>query len=315
MNVTQREPLLGGVEMGGTKCICILGTGPDDIREQVAIPTTRPESTLGEIERLLLAWRSRHGAIAALGVASFGPLDLRAESPTYGFIRATAKPHWTDTDVRGRLARALAVPIGFNTDVNGAALAEQRWGAAQGLADFAYVTVGTGVGAGLVVGGRPVRGFGHTELGHLRIARLPGDAWHGSCPYHGDCVEGLASGTAIAARTGVAAGELPPDDSAWDSVAFALGQLLHALVVTTAPRRILVGGGVLTGQPHLLQRLRTLLRISLNGYLDPADADPALLHYIVPAGLGPLVGPMGAIALAAEATLEAEAGRTLNTSK
>lgn len=305
----QHQPLLAGVELGGTKCVCILATGPNDIREQQTVPTTRPAETLGEIERLLVFWRKRHGAIAALGIASFGPLDLDARSPTYGFIRATAKPHWMDTDVRGRLGRALAVPIEFNTDVNGAALAEQRWGDARGLDDFAYVTVGTGVGAGLIVGGRPVQGFGHAELGHLRIARLPGDTWRGSCPYHGDCVEGLASGTAIAARTGGAAGSLPPDHPSWESVAFALGQLLHALVVTTSPRRILFGGGVLAGQPHLLQRVRSKLRTSLNGYIHPADGDPELLRYIIPPGLGALAGPMGAIALAAGAA------RRLSTSR
>ena len=305
----QYEPLLAGVELGGTKCVCTLATGPSDIRAQAVVPTTRPGATLGEIERLLVSWRTQYGAVAALGIASFGPLDLRTESPTFGFIRTTSKLHWIDTDVRGRLARALPVPVGFDTDVNGAALAEHRWGDAQGLDDFAYVTVGTGVGAGLIVGGRPVRGFGHTELGHLRIGRLPGDAWAGCCPYHGDCVEGLASGTAVAARTGVAAGELPPDHPAWESVAFALSQLLHALVVTTAPRRILLGGGVLTGQPHLLPRVRSKLTRSLNGYVDPAAADPGLLHYIVPAGLGALAGPMGAIALAAEAA------RPLNTSR
>lgn len=307
----EREPLLAGVELGGTKCICILATGPGDIRRQAVVPTTRPETTLDAIERLLVSWRAECGPIAALGIASFGPLDLRPQSPTFGFIRATAKPHWVDTDVRGRLARILAVPVGFDTDVNGAALAEHRWGNARGLDDIAYVTVGTGVGAGLIAGGSAVHGFGHPELGHLRIARLPGDAWPGSCPYHGDCVEGLASGTAIAARTGVAARELPPDHPAWVSVAFALGQLLHALVVTTSPRRILLGGGVLTGQPHLLQQVRSQLKSSLNAYIEPAQSDPDLRDYIVPPGLGALAGPMGAIALAAGA----EAGKALNTSR
>ena len=311
----QHASPLAGVELGGTKCVCTLGTGPDDIREQAVIPTTRPGATLGAIERLLLAWRTQHGPIAALGIASFGPVDLRTESPTYGFIRATAKPDWTDTDVLGRLARALAVPVEFNTDVNGAALAEQRWGAARELDDFAYVTVGTGIGAGLIVGGRPVRGFGHTELGHLRIARMPGDAWPGSCPYHGDCLEGLASGTAIAARTAVAADQLPDDHKVWESVAFALTQLLHALVVTTAPRRIFLGGGVLAGQPHLLPRVRSQLTKSLNGYIRPCEADPGLARYIVAPGLGVLAGPLGAIALAAQAALAAEAGRALSTSK
>lgn len=301
-----REPLLAGVELGGTKCVCILAASPDEIRRQVVVPTTRPDTTLATIAQLLVSWRTRRSPIAALGIASFGPLDLRPDSATYGFIRATAKPHWIDTDVRGRLARTLAVPVGFDTDVNGAALAEHRWGAAKGLEDIAYVTVGTGVGVGLIAGGGAVHGFGHPELGHLRIARLPGDIWPGSCPYHGDCVEGLASGTAIAARAGVAAGELPPDHPVWDSVAFALSQLLHALVVTTSPRRILLGGGVLTGQPHLLQEVRSRLKRSLNDYIDLPGTDPGLRDYIVPPGLGTLAGPMGAIALAAGALSGAE---------
>jgi fructokinase len=303
--VTVSTNLLAGVELGGTKCICILGTGPDDIRARELVPTTEPHETLNRIETILAGWRTEHGSAAALGVASFGPLDLKPDSPTYGHIVATIKPGWSNTEVAGRLGRRLAVPVGFNTDVNGAALAEGRWGGAQGLHDFAYITVGTGVGVGLIVAGRPVFGCGHTELGHVRVIRMPGDTWPGSCPFHGDCVEGLASGPAIAARAGVAPEQLPANHLVWESVAFALGQLLHTLVLATAPRRILVGGGVINARPHLFERVRENLRWSLNGYVEADEIDRDLVRYVVPPGLGALAGPMGALALAADAAATA----------
>jgi fructokinase len=278
----------------------VLGRGPDDIRARVLVPTTEPGDTLGRIETVLEAWRGQHGPVAALGIASFGPLDLRPDSASYGHIVATAKPGWSNTDVAGRLRR-LGVPVGFNTDVNGAALAEGRWGAARGLKDFAYVTVGTGVGVGLIVASRPVIGFTHTELGHVRVIRMPGDSWPGCCPFHGDCVEGLASGPAIAARAGTPAERLAANHLAWESVAFALAQLLHTLVLTTAPVKILMGGGVMDGRPHLFERVRQNLKTSLNGYIESYQVDGGLADYVVPPGLGSLAGPLGALALAADA--------------
>jgi fructokinase len=259
------KPLLGGVELGGTKCVCLIGTGPDDIREQITIPTGGDaNATLGKIETILRDWNASRGPIAALGIASFGPVDLNRTSARYGSITSTAKPGWRDTDVARRLAKLFPVPVGFDTDVNGAALAEGRWGAAKHLADFAYVTVGTGVGAGLVIDGRPVYGFSHSELGHIRVARKPGDAWHGACEFHGDCVEGLASGAAIAARAGLPASQVAPDSPVWELVAHALAQLLHNIVLTTAPRRIFIGGGVIEGRPELLESVRRQLLQSLN---------------------------------------------------
>jgi fructokinase len=298
--MTAPAKLLAGVELGGTKCVCVLGSGPEDIRVREVLPTTQPPETLGRIEQIIEDWTRAHGP-AALGIASFGPLDLAPRSATYGHILATPKAGWSHTDVAGRLARRLGVPVGFNTDVNAAALAEGRWGCARELADFAYITVGTGVGAGLIVRGRPVLGFGHTELGHLRVIRMPGDTWAGNCPFHGDCVEGLASGPAIAARAGVPAERLPPNHLVWESVAFALGQLLHTLVLATAPRKIILGGGVMTARPHLFERLRQNLQASLNGYIEAPEIMSDLPSYIVPPGLGSLAGPMGALALAAEA--------------
>lgn len=298
----QSTPLLGGVELGGTKCVCLIGTGPDDIRMQISLPTGGdPQATLGRIEEILRNGITQYGDIDALGIACFGPLDRARLSPRYGYITSTAKPGWSHTSVAARLARILEVPVGFDTDVNGAALAEGRWGAAKDLHDFAYVTVGTGVGVGLVVGGSLAHGFSHPELGHIRIARKAGDGWRGACAFHGDCVEGLASGTAIAARAGVPADQVPADSTVWEPVAHALSQLLHALVLTTAPRRILIGGGVIKERPALLAQVRAQLVDSLNGYLNLEELIGGIDHYVTAPGLGPLAGPLGALALAADA--------------
>ncbi|MGO8857288.1 MAG: ROK family protein [Steroidobacteraceae bacterium] len=302
--MTDPKPLFGGVELGGTKCICFVGTAHDDIRAQVSVPTgSEPETTLHRLVEQLSASQAVHGRIAALGIASFGPVDLATRSPTYGFITSTAKPGWQFVDVAGRLARAFDVPTRFDTDVNGAALAEGRWGAARELDDFAYVTVGTGVGVGLVVNGGLVHGFGHPELGHARVARLAGDDWAGTCALHGDCVEGLASGPAIAARAGMPADQVPADSQVWQPVAHALAQLLHTLVLATAPRRIILGGGVMQCRPELLTRVRVLLLQSLNGYLALDALVGPIEQYIVAPGLGSLAGPLGALALASDAYL------------
>ncbi len=299
--MTQSKPLLGGVELGGTKCVCMIGTGPDDIRMRVAVPTGRDaDATLGRIEEILRDGMAEHGPLAALGIASFGPVDLARNSPTYGFVTATVKPGWSNTSVATRLAHAFKIPVGFDTDVNGAALAEGRLGAARDLADFAYITVGTGVGVGLVAGGRLVHGFGHPELGHIRIARAAGDDWPGACTFHGDCVEGLASGAAIAARTGMPAEQVPAASPVWDLVAHALSQLAHTIVLATAPRRILIGGGVAAARPELLARVRRQLVASINGYLDLDKLTNGVDHYVVAPGLGTLAGPLGALALAAD---------------
>jgi fructokinase len=290
-------PLYAGVELGGTKCVCTLARGHEEILDQVTVPTTSPDETLAAIERTLLEWH-RARQVQALGIGSFGPIDLDRHSETYGSITSTPKPGWRGADVAGRLQRTLDIPAGFDTDVNGAALAESRWGAGQGLRDLAYVTVGTGVGVGLICDGKPVHGFGHPEVGHIRIARMPGDDWRGSCPFHGDCVEGLAAGPAIKARLGVEhLHDFPPDHPVWETVAWALAQLCHALVCTAAPGTILIGGGVVTGQPHLVERTGQLLVESLAGYVSL----PAGRSYVQAPGLGSQAGPLGSIALAMEA--------------
>jgi len=295
--------LLAGIEMGGTKCVCTLGTGPGDIRAQEVLPTREPETTLAAIADLLNRWSTDVGTLKAIGVAAFGPLDLRRESRTYGRIGATPKRGWANVGLLEFFAKRFAAPVGLTTDVIGAALAEGRWGAAQELTDFAYVTVGTGIGAGLIVNGKSVFGCHHPELGHVRIARAAGDTWPGSCPFHGDCLEGLASGPAIQARAGMTAPSIPVESPIWSPVAHALAQLAHVLVVTVAPQRILIGGGVVSAQPHLFPRIRQSLAQSLNGYLHiPEMAD--LDTYITPPGLGTRAGPLGALAVAADTHAE-----------
>ncbi len=290
--------IYAGVELGGTKCICILGSGPEDIRAREQLPTRDPPATLAQIAEILARWNSGAEPLAAIGIASFGPLDLRAGSRSFGRIGMTPKQNWAHTDLASYFTQRFAVPVGITTDVIGAALAEGRWGAGHGLSDFAYVTVGTGVGVGLIHDGRPLIGAHHPELGHARIARAPGDDWPGHCSFHGPCVEGLASGPAIEARCGVVAVDLPPESPVWSLVAHALGQLSHLLVVSVAPQRILMGGGVLSHRAHLFPEIRRCLRASLNGYLDIAEVNESLEDFIVPPGLAADAGPLGALAVA-----------------
>ena len=273
---------LAGVELGGTKCVCILANGPDAILEQVTLPTGDLSQTLAAIRATLEGWR-----FSALGIASFGPLDL-----AHGRIGDTPKAGWSGADL-GTLC--TGVPIVIDTDVNGAALAEGRWGAAQGLSSWAYITVGTGIGVGSIVAGRPVSGLGHSEAGHLRVPRTD-PSWPGACPFHRDCVEGLASGPAIAARAGVGGEILGPDHPVWADVAEALSGLCHNLVLSTLPERIVMGGGVMAGRPELLGKIQARLDRSLGGYGATADLD--FKQYLVPPALGTLAGPLGAIALA-----------------
>ena len=286
-----------GVELGGTKCIVMLARGPDEVLARETVATTTPAETLAAIAALLTQWQAEQG-FQSLGVASFGPVDLDERSPTHGYITTTPKPAWSDTDVLGPLRRAAGVPAAFDTDVNGAALAEMRWGSGRCFDDFAYVTVGTGVGVGLVVNGAPTRGFANCELGHIRPARLPGDVFPGSCPFHGDCVEGLAAGPSLIARVGAEhVAELAPAHPVWESVAWAVAQLCHTIVCAAAPRAIAIGGGVVDKQPHLLARVEQMLADSLARYMPLPEGSP----YVRPPELGANAGPLGAIALAMKA--------------
>jgi fructokinase len=296
--------MYAGVELGGTKCVCILGTGPADIRGQEAVPTTDPVTTLGAIARVLERWQMMAGKFAAIGIASFGPIDLRRDSRSYGHVGNTPKALWAGVDLAGFFSTHFAVPVGLSTDVIGAALAEGRWGAARGLNDYAYITVGTGVGVGMVVGGRTLSGRHHPELGHVRVVRATGDEWPGSCRFHGACVEGLASGTAIEARSGTSAANVPEDSPIWESVAHALAQLAHILALSVAPQRILIGGGVIGARPHLFPQIRAHFTTSLNGYLDMPELASGQEPYIGPPGLGAHAGPLGALALALDAAAD-----------
>jgi fructokinase len=278
------DPLYAGVELGGTKCVAILARGPDDIVAREVVPTETPEATLAALAAILKGWDRP----AALGVASFGPLDLDA-----GRMAATPKPGWAGADILGPLSEAAGAPATIDTDVNGAALAEMRWGSGRGMDDFAYITVGTGVGVGLVVNGRPTRGFGHSELGHIRVARLAGDGFPGTCPFHGDCVEGLTAGPSLKARVGERIDGIAADDPLWDSVAWALAQLCHVIVCAAAPRAIAIGGGVVGNRPHLLERIAAMLVDSLAGYVTLPGSP-----YLCAPALGDNAGPLGAIALA-----------------
>ncbi|HEY0026807.1 MAG TPA: ROK family protein [Allosphingosinicella sp.] len=283
------RPLLAGVELGGTKCICILGRGPGEVEAQVSIPTREPIETLTAIRAVLEAWR-----FDALGIGSFGPLDLER-----GIIEGTPKPGWSGTDLRELGARS-DVPVGIDTDVNGAALAEGRWGAAQGLTSWTYVTVGTGVGVGSIVNRQPVRGLGHSEAGHMRVPRGQ-DRWLGICPFHGDCVEGLVCGPAIAARAGRPGTDIAHDDDIWGHVADVLASLCHNLMFTTAPQRILIGGGVVEGQPDLLRAIGQRFIASANGYAGAAGLGSEFESFLSRSALGPMAGPLGALAIAASA--------------
>lgn len=284
--------LLAGVELGGTKVVALLARGPD-IVDAVRVPTTKPAATLGAVTEWLAAARARHGSFAALGIASFGPLDLDPGSPGFGTITTTPKPGWQGTGLAAHFQAALGVPVAIDTDVNGAALAEGRWGAAQGLATHAYLTIGTGVGAGLVVGGQRVHGLGHPEFGHVRVRRTPGDHFAGHCPFHGDCLEGLIAGPALARRAGRDPAAVPADEPLWDAVRAELAEALATLWLTVSPQRILIGGSVGLNPALDRDRLRRAVDARLAGYLPALPAGA-----IAAPALGERAGPLGAIALA-----------------
>jgi fructokinase len=270
--------------------LCAVGTGPGDIRAQVRIPTGAPAATLA---RAVAFFREQPTPVAAVGIASFGPVDLDPRSATFGFITTTPKPGWAHTDVAGPFRESLGVPVGFDTDVNGAALGEHRWGAAPGVDPLVYVTVGTGIGGGAVVNGRLLHGLVHPEMGHLRVRRdRVADPFPGRCPYHGDCLDGLASGRALRERWGAPAETLPADHPAWTLETEYLALGLASIVAVLSPRRLVVGGGVMQ-QPALLPRVRRRLTELLAGYVRASE--------IVPPSLGADAGVIGALALAHDA--------------
>lgn len=289
--------LFGGIEAGGTKFVCAVGTGPDDMRAEVRFPTKKPEETILRAVDFFREQAAKWGELTAVGIASFGPLDPNPASPKFGTITTTPKPGWADTDLAGAVKEALDVPVGFDTDVNGAALGEWRWGAAQGLDTFVYLTIGTGVGGGAMVNGKMLHGLVHPEMGHVKLPHdWNRDPFEGRCPYHGDCLEGMAAGPAISERWGKPAYELPPDHPAWELEAHYLAIALQGFICILSPQRIIMGGGVME-QPQLFALLREKVQEYLNGYVQHAVILDEIDRYIVPPGLGKQAGVLGAIAL------------------
>ncbi len=290
--------LVGGIEAGGTKFVCAVGSGPDDVRELLRVPTTTPQETLARCVEFFEAQRSKLGPLAAIGIASFGPIDPKPGSPTYGYITSTPKPGWGNTDFAGAVARGLRVPVGFDTDVNVAALGECRWGAGQGLENLIYLTIGTGIGGGGLVNGKLMHGLVHPEMGHIRVPHdLAADPYPGHCPYHGDCLEGLACGPALNERWKKPSQYLPADHPAWALEAEYLAWALVNIICTLSPERIILGGGVMANT-QLFPLIRARVQQLLNGYVQSPAIQTGIEQYIVPTGLGDRSGVLGAFALA-----------------
>lgn len=288
--------LFGGVETGGTWCVCALGTGPGQIVARETFATAAPALTLDRI----VAFFAGHERPAAIGVGAFGPADVHAGSPTWGQVTSTPKPGWGHTALGGPLAQRLGVPVAFDTDVTAAALGEQRWGAGRGARSLAYVTVGTGIGAGLLIDGRPHHGLIHPEAGHLRIPHdRERDPFAGVCPWHGDCWEGLATGPALAQRWGSAPEQLADEHPAWALEAEYLALGLVSLVSVFSPHRIILGGGVM-GREALLGMVRERLVALLGGYLEHPLLAERVGEYLLAPELGDDAGVLGAIAMAQE---------------
>lgn len=291
--------LYGAVEAGGTKFVCAVGEPGGRLLAQASFPTTTPEETLAHVADFFAQAKAQHGGIGAVGIGSFGPVHVRPGSPQYGRIARTPKLRWEGVDMLGEITRGAGAPGAIDTDVNIALLGEVRHGAGVGQDDVVYVTVGTGIGAGLLANGRLVYGFAHPEVGHIHVPKLTEDAgFAGVCAFHADrCVEGLASGPALRERWGVGAESLPPEHPAWTMQARYLAALCVNLLVVSAPRRIILGGGVM-GQAHLFPRVRDALRELLNGYFDFAAYGIELDDFVVPAQLGGRAGVVGALELA-----------------
>lgn len=296
------QPLIGAVEAGGTKMVCAVGTGPDDLHDEVRFATSSPDECLPKVVEYFQRWQEEHGQqIAAIGYGTFGPCDPNPASPTYGWVTKTPKPNWTDTDVVGVLRSAFDVPIGFDTDVNGAALGEHLWGAGQDVDSLVYLTIGTGIGGGIIVDGRIVHGLIHPEVGHMRLPHdWARDPFAGRCPFHGDCLEGMAAGPAIGDRWQVPAYELTPEHPAWALEAEYLAQACSSLTCILSPKRIILGGGVMD-QAHLFPLVRTRTLELLNGYVQAPEILEAIDQFIVAPGLGNRAGVSGCVALGQQA--------------
>ena len=290
----------GGIEAGGTKFVCAVGSGPDDIRAEIRLPTESPDATLGSVIDFFKQQQDQN-EIAAIGVASFGPVDPDPASPGFGYITNTPKPGWAHTPVVPLLRDAFGVPVGFDTDVNVAALGEHRWGAARGVDTFVYLTIGTGIGGGGMVDGKLMHGLLHPEMGHIAIPHdWERDSFAGTCPFHGDCWEGLANGPALEARWGQPGETLPSAHEAWELEAHYLAWGVANIMMILSPKMIVMGGGVME-QEHIFPLVRRKVKSHLNGYIQSETVLQGLDDYIVPPALGGRSGVLGAIALAQQA--------------
>jgi fructokinase len=296
-SLQERLTLFGAIEAGGTKFVCGIGNGPEDL-QTFYIPTTTPESTIAEAIRFFLDSKV---TVEAVGIGSFGPVDLHRNSPTYGYITSTPKAGWRNFDIAGTVASALKVPVAFDTDVNAAALGETRWGAGLGLTDVLYLTIGTGIGGGAIINGAVLHGLVHPEMGHIRIPHdFCTDPYRGGCPFHGDCLEGLASGPALQERWQTPPRQLPPEHQGWALEAHYLALGLASWICTLSPQRIIMGGGVMQ-QPHLFGLVRERVYSLINRYIPAAELIDRLDTYIVPPKLGNRSGVLGALVLAESA--------------
>ncbi|MCR4909290.1 MAG: ROK family protein [Lachnospiraceae bacterium] len=289
----------GALEAGGTKMVCAIGDENGKILEQVSIPTTEPKET---IDRMIDYFKDKE--IEALGVACFGPVDLRKDSPTYGYITSTPKPGWANTDLLGPMVRALKVPAGFDLDVNGSLLGEVTYGASKGLTDAVYFTVGTGIGSGVMTNGKLLHGIIHPEGGHIQIKHHPKDTFGGRCPFHKDCLEGMANGPSLIDRWGKPGNELKEEPLVWEIEAYYLAQAARAVSCLLSPQRIIFGGGVMH-QKGLIDEIRDDFKEMMNGYLrSPYIED--IENYITEASLNDDQGIMGCIKLAIDAAAKAK---------
>lgn len=287
--------LIGGIEAGGTKMVCAVGDENGVIRDRVSFPTRQPKETFEDLINYYRKWD-----IGALGIGCFGPVDLNKESETYGYITKTPKAGWENCDVVGTLKRALNVPVGFDTDVNGAVLGEVTWGAAKGAESAIYVTIGTGVGVGVYVNGGLLHGLVHPEGGHILLARHPEDSYKGKCPFHGNCMEGLASGPAVEERWGKKGVELADRDEVWELEAYYIAQAVMNYIMVYSPQKIILWGGIMH-QEKLFGMVRKEVQRLLNGYIAHKMILENIDEYIVPPALGEDPGIMGAIKLGLDA--------------
>lgn len=287
--------LIGGIEAGGTKFNCVVAYSPDEILARLTIPTASPEETLSKSLEFFKAAAKQHGCVGALGIGSFGPVDLDPGSAQYGHITSTPKVGWQNTDIVGYFKQNLRIPIYLDTDVNAAVLAEHRLGAGEGLANLVYFTVGTGIGAGIIANRQLINPTHPPELGHMRLPRHEADDYAGCCPYHKDCLEGLASGPAIEQRWGINAENLPPEHFAWTLQADYLSKMCVNTACSFAPQRIILGGGVMT-QLHLFRRIREGFLNLMNGYMPSVDRDNVDQYIVSPKLERP--GEIGALFLA-----------------